>query len=377
MAENGFQKDIMEEVIQEIVEKGKQKGELTHEEIARDLQPYQVSEEKLDELYDLLSHHQVRVITEEEKLAPEGEVNQEGKQQVSSSPKSEKKDAKEESPEDELEVNDSIKMYLKEIGRAPLLSAEEEIDLAKRIEQGDEKAKRKLVESNLRLVISVARKYLGKGLSFTDLIQEGNAGLIRAVEKFDYRKGYKFSTYATWWIRQAITRAIADQSRTIRLPVHMVETINHLLQVSRQLVQELGREPKAEEVADRLGVSEDQVREMIKIIQEPVSLETPVGEEEDTYLGDLIEDRRSPSPAHETEFEFLKDEIEEILSTLTSREQEVLRLRFGLDDDQPRTLEEVGEQFGVTRERIRQIEKKALRKLRHPVRSKYLQDYLE
>jgi len=366
----------VEKAIDELVERSKKKGELTYEEVVQHFQSYGIPEEKLDELYEQIIQEKAKQV-DQEKISPEPEAKDDHEKNRHQGENNSYEANLKADLSGEDHESDPVKIYLKEIGKAPLLNAEEEIELARRIEQGDQNAKRKLVESNLRLVISVARKYLGKGLSFTDLIQEGNAGLIRAVEKFDYRKGYKFSTYATWWIRQAITRAIADQSRTIRLPVHMVETVNNLVQVSRQLVQELGREPRAREVAERLGTSEENVREMIKVLQEPISLETPVGEEEDTFLGDLIEDRRSPSPANETEFELLREELFEILSTLTPREQEVIRLRYGLDDDQPRTLEDVGEMFGVTRERIRQIEKKALRKLRHPVRSKYLQDYLE
>ncbi len=276
-----------------------------------------------------------------------------------------------------MAIDDPVRMYLKEIGRVPLLTAEEEVALAKRIEQGDEEAKRRLAEANLRLVVSIAKRYVGRGMLFLDLIQEGNLGLIKAVEKFDYRKGYKFSTYATWWIRQAITRAIADQARTIRIPVHMVETINKLVRVSRQLLQELGREPTPDEIARAMGIDEEKVREIMKIAQEPVSLETPIGEEEDSHLGDFIEDEDAPAPADAASYTLLKEQLEDVLSTLTEREQEVLRLRFGLDDGRARTLEEVGQIFGVTRERIRQIEAKALRKLRHPSRSKKLKDYLE
>jgi len=268
-------------------------------------------------------------------------------------------------------------MYLKEIGRVPLLTPEEEINLAQRMEQGDEEAKRRLAEANLRLVVSIAKRYVGRGMLFLDLIQEGNLGLIKAVEKFDFRKGFKFSTYATWWIRQAITRAIADQARTIRIPVHMVETINKLIRVSRQLLQELGRDPVPEEIAREMGITEDKVREILKIAQEPVSLETPIGEEEDSHLGDFIEDHDARAPAEEASFTLLREQLDEVLETLTDREQKVLRLRFGLDDGRARTLEEVGQKFGVTRERIRQIEAKTLRKLRHPSRSKKLKDYLD
>ena len=276
-----------------------------------------------------------------------------------------------------VSIEDPVRMYLKEIGKVSLLSADEEIELAKRMEKGDEAAKKRLAEANLRLVVSIAKRYVGRGMLFLDLIQEGNLGLIKAVEKFDYRKGYKFSTYATWWIRQAITRAIADQARTIRIPVHMVETINKLIRVSRQLLQELGREPTPEEIAEEMDMPVDRVREILRISQEPVSLETPIGEEEDSHLGDFIQDENVPVPADAAAFTLLKEQLVEVLSTLTDREQKVLRLRFGLDDGRARTLEEVGKEFNVTRERIRQIEAKALRKLRHPSRSRKLKDYLD
>ena len=276
-----------------------------------------------------------------------------------------------------VSIEDPVRMYLKEIGKVSLLSADEEIELAKRMEKGDEAAKKRRAEANLRLVVSIAKRYVGRGMLFLDLIQEGNLGLIKAVEKFDYRKGYKFSTYATWWIRQAITRAIADQARTIRIPVHMVETINKLIRVSRQLLQELGREPTPEEIAEEMDMPVDRVREILKISQEPVSLETPIGEEEDSHLGDFIQDDNVPVPADAAAFTLLKEQLVEVLSTLTDREQKVLRLRFGLDDGRARTLEEVGKEFNVTRERIRQIEAKALRKLRHPSRSRKLKDYLD
>ena len=278
---------------------------------------------------------------------------------------------------DGIGLEDPVRMYLKEIGKVPLLSAEEEIEYAKRMEQGDEEAKKRLAEANLRLVVSIAKRYVGRGMQFLDLIQEGNLGLIKAVEKFDYRKGYKFSTYATWWIRQAITRSIADQARTIRIPVHMVETINKLIRVSRQLLQTYGREPSPEEIAKEMGISVEKVREIQKIAQEPVSLETPIGEEEDSHLGDFIPDEDVPAPAEAAAFSMLKEQLVEVLDTLTEREQKVLKLRFGLEDGRARTLEEVGKEFDVTRERIRQIEAKSLRKLRHPSRSKKLKDYLE
>ncbi len=276
-----------------------------------------------------------------------------------------------------ISVEDPVRMYLKEIGKVPLLTAEEEVELAKRMEMGDKEAEQKLAEANLRLVVSIAKRYVGRGMLFLDLIQEGNLGLIKAVEKFDYKKGYKFSTYATWWIRQAITRAIADQARTIRIPVHMVETINKLIRVSRQLLQEYGREPTPEEIAEKMDLSVERVREILKISQEPVSLETPIGEEEDSHLGDFIQDDNVPAPADAAAFTMLREQLEEVLGTLTEREQKVLRLRFGLDDGHARTLEEVGREFNVTRERIRQIEAKALRKLRHPSRSRKLRDYLD
>lgn len=278
---------------------------------------------------------------------------------------------------DGISIDDPVRMYLKEIGKVPLLSAEEEIELAKRMELGDAEAKKRLAEANLRLVVSIAKRYVGRGMLFLDLIQEGNLGLIKAVEKFDYRKGYKFSTYATWWIRQAITRAIADQARTIRIPVHMVETINKLIRVSRQLLQELGREPTPEEISREMDMPVERVREILKISQEPVSLETPIGEEEDSHLGDFIQDDNVPVPADAATFTLLKEQLDEVLGTLTEREQKVLILRFGLEDGRARTLEEVGKEFNVTRERIRQIEAKALRKLRHPSRSRKLKDYLE
>ena len=278
---------------------------------------------------------------------------------------------------DGISIEDPVRMYLKEIGKVPLLSADEEIELAKKMEEGDEDAKKKLAEANLRLVVSIAKRYVGRGMLFLDLIQEGNLGLIKAVEKFDYRKGYKFSTYATWWIRQAITRAIADQARTIRIPVHMVETINKLIRVSRQLLQELGREPSPEEIAEEMNLPVERVREILKISQEPVSLETPIGEEEDSHLGDFIQDDNVPVPADAAAFTLLKEQLNEVLGTLTEREQKVLMLRFGIEDGRARTLEEVGKEFNVTRERIRQIEAKALRKLRHPSRSRKLKDYLD
>jgi len=357
-----------DECVKDLIEKGKRQGVLTYNEIMDNLQETDLTPEQIDELYVKLSSMGIEVITEAPELPSiEG--------------------APTEAPTDEVEVDlsvpegvgidDPVRMYLKEIGRVPLLKSEEEVELAKRMEEGDEEAKRRLAEANLRLVVSIAKRYVGRGMLFLDLIQEGNLGLIKAVEKFDYRKGYKFSTYATWWIRQAITRSIADQARTIRIPVHMVETINKLIRVSRQLLQELGREPSPEEIAKEMNISEEKVREIIKIAQEPVSLETPIGEEEDSHLGDFIEDHEARAPAEEASFTLLREQLDEVLKTLTDREQRVLRLRFGLDDGRARTLEEVGQKFGVTRERIRQIEAKTLRKLRHPSRSKKLKDYLD
>ena len=364
------------DLVKDLVVKGKRKGALSYGEIADSLQGLELGADQMDEIYEALADAGIDVVGdrgEETVIGDEPAVIAE--------------DETETGIEEEVEIDlsvpegiaidDPVRMYLKEIGRVPLLSADDEIDLAKRIEQGDEEAKRRLAEANLRLVVSIAKRYVGRGMLFLDLIQEGNLGLIKAVEKFDFRKGFKFSTYATWWIRQAITRAIADQARTIRIPVHMVETINKLIRVTRQLVQELGREPLPEEIANEMEISVERVREIQKISQEPVSLETPIGEEEDSHLGDFIEDQDAPAPAEAASFRLLKEQLEEVLETLTPREEKVLRLRFGLDDGRARTLEEVGHVFGVTRERIRQIEAKALRKLRHPSRSKKLKDYLD
>lgn len=355
------------EGIKELIAKGKRKGIISYHEIMDALEQVDLSPDQIDEVYEALANNGIEIlpdtseeITDDHDFQPEGEEVEldltipEG-----------------------IALDDPVRMYLKEIGRVPLLSAAEEIELAHRVEAGDEAAKRRLAEANLRLVVSIAKRYVGRGMLFLDLIQEGNLGLIKAVEKFDYRKGFKFSTYATWWIRQAITRAIADQARTIRIPVHMVETINKLIRVSRQLLQSLGREPTAEEIAAEMEMSPERVREIIKIAQEPVSLETPIGEEEDSHLGDFIEDQDAPAPAEAASFRLLKEQLEEVLNTLTPREEKVLRLRFGLDDGRARTLEEVGQIFNVTRERIRQIEAKALRKLRHPSRSKKLKDFLD
>lgn len=349
----------------------KKKNVLEYQEISEFFSDMQLEEEQFEKILEVLDQNNVDVlrITEEDDLDDEEIIL------------SEEDDVDVEnldlSVPDGISIEDPVRMYLKEIGKVPLLSAEEEIELAKRMELGDQEAKKRLAEANLRLVVSIAKRYVGRGMLFLDLIQEGNLGLIKAVEKFDYRKGYKFSTYATWWIRQAITRAIADQARTIRIPVHMVETINKLIRVSRQLLQELGREPSPEEIAEEMNMPVERVREILKISQEPVSLETPIGEEEDSHLGDFIQDDNVPVPADAAAFTLLKEQLVEVLGTLTEREQKVLRLRFGLDDGRARTLEEVGREFNVTRERIRQIEAKALRKLRHPSRSRKLKDYLD
>ena len=358
--------DLVEsESIRELMEKGKRQGNLTYNEIMDALQDVDLTADQIDEIYERFTNQGIDIV-------PDGAENGATEQA-----KVEDDDDLDLSVPEGIGLDDPVRMYLKEIGRVPLLTAEEEIELAKRIEQGDEAAKRRLAEANLRLVVSIAKRYVGRGMLFLDLIQEGNLGLIKAVEKFDFRKGFKFSTYATWWIRQAITRAIADQARTIRIPVHMVETINKLIRVSRHLLQELGREPTPEEIAEHMDLPPERVREIMKIAQEPVSLETPIGEEEDSHLGDFIEDQDAPAPAEEASFQMLREQLEGVLDTLTPREEKVLRLRFGLDDGRARTLEEVGQVFGVTRERIRQIEAKALRKLRHPSRSKKLKDFLE
>ncbi|HBE80554.1 MAG TPA: RNA polymerase sigma factor RpoD [Firmicutes bacterium] len=357
------------EGIKELIAKGKRKGIISYREIMDSLEQVDLSTDQIDEIYEALASNGIEILPD---TSEESTDEQEEPFQVE--PEEVELDLT--IPEG-IALDDPVRMYLKEIGRVPLLSATDEIDLARKVEEGDESAKRRLAEANLRLVVSIAKRYVGRGMLFLDLIQEGNLGLIKAVEKFDYRKGYKFSTYATWWIRQAITRAIADQARTIRIPVHMVETINKLIRVSRQLLQSLGREPSAEEIAKEMEMSPDRVREIMKIAQEPVSLETPIGEEEDSHLGDFIEDQDAPAPAEAASFRLLKEQLEDVLNTLTPREEKVLRLRFGLDDGRARTLEEVGQIFNVTRERIRQIEAKALRKLRHPSRSKKLKDFLD
>jgi RNA polymerase primary sigma factor len=367
----------LDELKKKLLARGKVAGSLTYEEIngAFDVLE-EITPEQLDEFFEEITGAGIELVDEQKDEKPEAEREEEAEQTIP----------------DGLSLDDPVRMYLKEIGRVPLLSMEQEKSLAMRIEAGElegrrngatdsktvdagEEAKRQLTEANLRLVVSIAKKYVGRGMLFLDLIQEGNLGLIRAVEKFDYRKGYKFSTYATWWIRQAITRALADQARTIRIPVHMVETINRLIKVSRQLLQELGREPSVEEIAESMGLTPEKVREVMKISQEPISLETPIGEEEDSHLGDFIEDQEAVAPAEAASVMLLKEKMQDVLQNLTERERKVLVLRFGLEDGHQRTLEEVGQEFGVTRERIRQIEAKALRKLRHPSRGKALKDY--
>lgn len=352
-----------EQRIRELLESGKQKGILTFNEVMDTLNEIGVDADQMDKIYGEFEELNIDIVEEVE--VPE-DINEEIAQIETVLASTEG-----------INIDDPVRMYLKEIGKVPLLNAEQEIEIAQRMTEGELEAKHQLAEANLRLVVSIAKRYVGRGMLFLDLIQEGNLGLIKAVEKFDYRKGYKFSTYATWWIRQAITRAIADQARTIRIPVHMVETINKLIRVNRQLVQELGRDPRPDEIAKEMGISEDKVREILKIAQEPVSLETPIGEEDDSHLGDFIPDDDAPAPADAVAVTLLKEQLNEVLNTLTPREAKVLRLRYGLDDGKARTLEEVGKEFNVTRERIRQIEAKALRKLKHPSRSKKLKDFLE
>ena len=356
-------KEAQKSKIQELLETGKQKGVLSYKTIMETLQEEDLDQEQIEKVYEALEEMNIDVVEDVE--VPE-DINEEIAEVEAVL-----------SATEGINIDDPVRMYLKEIGKVPRLTAQEEVEIAQRMAEGDEEAKHQLAEANLRLVVSIAKRYVGRGMLFLDLIQEGNLGLIKAVEKFDYRKGYKFSTYATWWIRQAITRAIADQARTIRIPVHMVETINKLIRVNRQLVQEYGREPRPDEIAKEMGISEEKVREIIKIAQEPVSLETPIGEEDDSHLGDFIPDDDAPAPAEAVASTLLKEQLMDVLNSLTPREAKVLRLRYGLDDGKARTLEEVGKEFNVTRERIRQIEAKALRKLRHPSRSKRLKDFLE
>lgn len=361
-----------EQAVDQFIRENRYKGQVLYDDLSNQLVvPYSLDADAMDQLIQKVEDSGISVVDEN------------GEPSIHSL-KSNQKHAEEEEVDDRdlsaptgVKINDPVRMYLKEIGRVPLLTADEEVSLALKIEQGDQEAKQRLAEANLRLVVSIAKRYVGRGMQFLDLIQEGNMGLMKAVEKFDYRKGFKFSTYATWWIRQAITRAIADQARTIRIPVHMVETINKLIRVQRQLLQELGKEPTPEQIAEKMEMPTEKVREILKIAQEPVSLETPIGEEDDSHLGDFIEDQEATSPAEHAAYELLKEQLEDVLDTLTDREENVLRLRFGIDDGRTRTLEEVGKVFGVTRERIRQIEAKALRKLRHPSRSKQLKDFLE
>ncbi len=377
----------VQDVLQGLIQRAKEHGrKLSYQTIMDSLQTFDLPPEQIDTAYEMITDSGIKLV-DERVAATEAPEASDGEDEDEDSEEEEEEEAESEesgrSSESAFQVpegvaiDDPVRMYLKEIGRVSLLTAAEEVELAKRIEAGDEEAKKRLAEANLRLVVSIAKRYVGRGMLFLDLIQEGNLGLIKAVEKFDYRKGYKFSTYATWWIRQAITRAIADQARTIRIPVHMVETINKLIRVQRQLLQEKGRDPTPEEIAEQMGITVERVREIQKVAQEPVSLETPIGEEEDSHLGDFIEDEDAPAPAEAAGYQLLKEQLEEVLDTLTNREEKVLRLRFGLSDGRARTLEEVGQVFGVTRERIRQIEAKALRKLRHPTRSKKLRDYLD
>ena len=366
-----------EQYINDLKEKAASNGgKLTYDEINDVLNNADLDKEKVDEIYEKIMEMGISIDIDSD-VSESSDIDAVSDEEDDDMDEKETVIDIENTLPKSIAVDDPVRMYLKEIGKVPLLSAEEEIELAKRMEAGDEEAKKKLCEANLRLVVSIAKRYVGRGMLFLDLIQEGNLGLIKAVDKFDYTKGYKFSTYATWWIRQAITRSIADQARTIRIPVHMVETINKLIRVSRQLLQENGREPTPDEIAEEMGITVEKVREILKIAQEPVSLETPIGEEEDSHLGDFIPDDDAPAPAEAAAFSMLKEQLVEVLSTLTDREQKVLKLRFGLEDGRARTLEEVGKEFEVTRERIRQIEAKALRKLRHPTRSKKLKDYLE
>ncbi len=362
-------RDKKQQRIRDLIEMGKAKGKLTNHEIMDAMEEIDFDPDQMEKLYETLESHNIEIIDDFDDTSLDD---------LTFAATSDRDDDNEsDSAAETVAIDDPVKVYLKEIGRVPLLSSEEEIDLAMRIMEGDEAAKRRLSEANLRLVVSIAKRYVGRGMQFLDLIQKGNLGLIKAVEKFDYTKGFKFSTYATWWIRQAITRAIADQARTIRIPVHMVETINKVKKVSSQLLHKNGHEPSADEIAAELDMPVEKVREIMRVAQEPVSLETPIGEEEDSHLGDFIPDDEAPAPADAASHTLLKEQLGEVLSTLTPREEKVLRLRFGLEDGRPRTLEEVGKEFDVTRERIRQIEAKALRKLRHPSRSKKLRDFLD
>ena len=363
-----FDKVIYEKEVRSLIRKYKKTKQVKYSELSDKIAaPLGLDADQMDQLIEKVEDAGISVVDEN------GEPSTHSLKVAKKQEETMKKDV---SAPSGVKINDPVRMYLKEIGRVDLLTADQEVELALRIEKGDEEAKQRLAEANLRLVVSIAKRYVGRGMSFLDLIQEGNMGLMKAVEKFDYRKGFKFSTYATWWIRQAITRAIADQARTIRIPVHMVETINKLIRIQRQLLQDLGREPVPEEIGAEMNMPTEKVREILKIAQEPVSLETPIGEEDDSHLGDFIEDQDATSPADHAAYELLKEQLENVLDTLTDREENVLRLRFGLDDGRTRTLEEVGQVFGVTRERIRQIEAKALRKLRHPSRSKQLKDFL-
>ena len=372
---NNFDEVAYNKRLREVIRDYKPKKEISYTELTNQLvKPFGLDADQMDKLIGRIEDAGISVVDEN------GNPSEASLMAADKEAKEAKEDAEKEEEEtaSTVKINDPVRMYLKEIGRVNLLTADEEVQLALRIEEGDEEAKQRLAEANLRLVVSIAKRYVGRGMSFLDLIQEGNMGLMKAVEKFDYRKGFKFSTYATWWIRQAITRAIADQARTIRIPVHMVETINKLIRIQRQMLQDLGREPTPEEIGAEMDMPTEKVREILKIAQEPVSLETPIGEEDDSHLGDFIEDQDATSPAEHAAYELLKEQLESVLDTLTDREENVLRLRFGLDDvGRTRTLEEVGKVFGVTRERIRQIEAKALRKLRHPSRSKQLKDFLE
>ena len=373
-AKTGDRKDNAKQAIVQLLALGQKKGELTYEEIGDALGKMDLTPDEMEILFEQLN--QLGLTLKDDS----GSLDDDDFEPTEDDFKSVEEEEEIEldlSIPDDVGIDDPVRMYLKEIGRVPLLKADEEVELAKRMQEGDEEAKNQLAEANLRLVVSIAKRYVGRGMLFLDLIQEGNLGLLKAVEKFDYKKGFKVSTYATWWIRQAITRAIADQARTIRIPVHMVETINKLVRVSRQLLQELGTDPTPEQIGAVMDLAPDRVREIQKVAQEPVSLETPIGEEEDSHLGDFIEDEDAPAPDEAASYILLKEQLEEVLETLTPREAKVLRLRFGLDDGRSRTLEEVGQEFGVTRERIRQIEAKALRKLRHPSRSRKLKDYLD